>query len=198
MRVLWTVMALILGLALPMRSSGESLGSAAKKEKERRQKNKEAGVTARSLNEDDLVTTKGQLAGPVDSGSSATQTASLAAGGAFTSGSGRSSSSDKSSSGDEASWRSRADAARARVAQAQAKYDEAMRKTALKPTDIVTRGPGGRIRSDGQVLAIDVEENARILREQAEAKSALDKAKQELENLSEDARHAGVPAGWVR
>jgi hypothetical protein len=205
MRFRWTVMALALGLALPMGSSGESLGSAAKKEKERRQKNKDAGVSAREISQDDLAATKGELAGPVDSAASGGDAAAPATGSARASGSrssddgGSGGGSSGSAGGDEASWRRRADAARARIRQAQSKYDEAMSKKApLKQGKV----PGGRD-AQGHYMSenawvIDIEENQRIAREQAEAKEALDQAKQDLENLSEDARHAGVPAGWIR
>src|SRR5262249_59654531 len=70
MRNAWT--AAVALCLLPMVSAGQSLGSAAKKEKDRHKKNQEAGVKARTVTDDDLAANRPADAPAPSSSSSST------------------------------------------------------------------------------------------------------------------------------
>jgi hypothetical protein len=180
--------ALVCLVVLPPLTAGQSLGDAAKKERDRRDKVREGVGSVRTLTEEDLATTKGTLANDpkavptkVDDGGS-----SKPDGGAATRGA-SAAAADEASSKNEERWRRRAAEARARVAEAQRRSDALQRMIHL-----------------GQPAQYD-ENGRRVMYSIYQLKAMADRAAAELasaqtalENVLEDGRRSGVPPGWLR
>ena len=64
MRIFRTVCLLLICLSLPLVSAGQSLGNVAKKERERRDKNKKEGVAAREFSEEEVFGEKEEEKAP--------------------------------------------------------------------------------------------------------------------------------------
>jgi hypothetical protein len=168
-----SMFALVLAVLLtPSMAAGASLGEAAKKEKERREKNKEAGVTAvRVITQDDVKTNDS----PVDASGSYTSSGSESPGEA-------SAPSSKSRSGDEERrWRSRAKQARERV-------ESARRKLANTPARIT------RHMNQYPYQGFITEDNP----DYKYAEEELKRAETALSDIEDDARKQGVLPGWLR
>jgi hypothetical protein len=172
-----SVFAVVLAMLLtPLMASSASLGEAAKKEKARREKNKEAGVTAvRVITQDDVQTN----ASPMDASGSYTTSESEPRGEA-TAPSARS-----GPSKDELMWRSRATAARERLEAARKRLANTPSRTWR--TDVSRRGGNG-------TGGIVVEDNTGYAGAQASVKAA----QKALDDIEDEARRKGVLPGWLR
>lgn len=175
----------VLAMLLPSLVLGQSLGDAARKEKERRQKNEEAGVKTRVVTEDELLSGDGQLANDPDEEGmyEPAPDGSLARGAV--------SKADKAGvqrQSDETSWRDRKARAVARAESARKKH-EMYSEMWLAPAGeyYVNRKTGKRIDSVGELQKLT-----------AAAKAELDAAQKALDDLEERARRANVPPGWLR
>jgi hypothetical protein len=178
---------LVLALAPSTAMSG-SLADAAKKEKERREKNKEAGVTAvRTITQDDVKTNDSPseaggsyTGGSAESGSAVDASAAPAPADSLCCGEAPGGSSRSGSSEEESAWRSRARYARDRV-------ERARKKLADTPSRIMRHksyGGGGFTMYDNPSYKPAQEE--------------LRSAEKALSDLEEDARQRRVPPGWLR
>ncbi len=185
---------IVAGLAiLPALVAGQSLGDAAKKENDRRDKLRKAGVTSRTLTEEDLATTKGRLANDPreqtgtradGDGTKREATASRrvvsAPDGAL---SGDSDRSDEK----EQYWRGRAAEARARVEDAQRRNDALERMIRL--------GQPAHYDANGRRVIYSTHQ----MKSMADAAAAeLASAQAALENVLEEGRRAGAQPGWLR
>jgi len=192
MRVL-PVIAVVL---VPALVSGQSLGDAAQKERERRQRLKASGTSAQVITEESLKANKGSLAndpGPAVASPSPSPEASPAADAAAPA---------KAASptprapavvkpgppvASEQEWRGRALETRRRIADRQRRYDY-VANLRLTPEQAFTDETGKSVPASPENL-----ERAR-----AAAHSALDAAKKDLEDLQEEARRQNVPPGVLR
>jgi hypothetical protein len=184
---------LALLLAFGPAAWGQSLGEAARKEKERRQK---AGPTGPAFTDDDL---RGYAeSGPAAKGAAGAPDKSTA---------GEKSSGDKATkegaarggggAGDEAYWRSRAKAARAAVAAAEARVAQAEAAAQGASAGIRQPQPSDALTQVPPPVVTDADRRA------AEAALAavrgdLERAKKVLADLEEEARRKGALPGWLR
>lgn len=171
---------------LPALVLGQSLGDAARKEQERRQKLKAEGVKARAVTEDDLSAgTPSPAPGkPVATPSpqpadAKTTPATTAVGAADDEARQRRQSED--------AWRRRMALAHARVERATKRY-ETLSKMALSPGEYY-------VDSENRPLITTVEQLQRLT---AEAKAEQEAARRAIEDLEDEARRANVPPGWLR
>jgi hypothetical protein len=169
-------------LALPVHGGDESMGEAARKARERREKNAKEGVKAKSYSQDDVKNApplandpkKAQPqasptptpAPPADSGSSAAATAG-----------GRT----------EAAWR-------ARIAEAHRRIEAARKE--LEYWSGYTMVPGEILVDEKDRPVITTIEQ--LQGKTAGARKAVGTAEKALADLEEEARKAGVPPGWLR
>jgi hypothetical protein len=161
-------------VALPMVVAGQSLGDAARKENDRRERLHKAGVTSRTFTEGDLATTKGRLANDPRE-----QTAAPA-NDAVSDDSGR-------REKQERYWRARAAEARARVEAARQRND------ALQ--SMIRLGQPGRYDANGRRVIYSLHR----MKSMADAAAAeLAAAEAAFENLLEEGRRAGALPGWLR
>jgi len=175
-------------VALPALAGGQSLGDAAKKERERRDKLRQAGSSARTLTQEDLATTKARLANdpnqPVagEKGEASKQPARESPGGRNADGP-----EAASPKGGEEYWRGRVAQARGRVAAAQRRYDAFQRMIRL--------GQPGAYDENGNRVIYSIYQ----MKEKADAAAAeLASAQAALENVLEEGRRAGAQPGWLR
>jgi hypothetical protein len=175
-------------VVLPSLTAGQSLGDAAKRERERRGKVREAGASVRTLTEEDLATTKGTLANDpkaqppkVDDGGTSKREGGAAAGGAGAGGA------EEGSSKNEERWRRRVAEARARVDEAQRRNDALQRMIRL--------GQPAQYDRNGQRVMYSIYQ-LKTMADRAAAELAS--AQTALENVLEDGRRSGVPPGWLR
>lgn len=167
---------------LPALTFGQSLGELAKKEKERRKKNQEQGVKARTIT-DEQVSTASDTPPPPPPPESSAKTASsdTTAAGAATTGA-----SSKPPLKEE-EWRYRVAEARTRVQRARERCDY-LSGLSLVPGEYYVDEKGNPVISSlGQLQSMVREANAE--------REAAEKA---LADLLEEARRAGVPPGWLR
>jgi hypothetical protein len=161
---------------LPAVCAAESLGDAAKREEDRRAKNKEQGVEAKTFTSDDVKT-----ATPTPVGSSAKSAPQNDAP------RNRSDSSEETA-GQERAWRQKYADAQARIDKAQKAVDFANKVwDGYGSGDYYVNKHGG-ISSRTEVVE----------RMKAAAKTELETAQKAMESLEEEARRAGVPPGWLR
>jgi len=177
--------ALCLLFALPGGlAAGQSMGEAAKKERERREKVRQAGGAASAtVGDDQLAANKGALANdtkqaPATAGGEKSQANQPEKGGAPPS---------KADQDAEAYWRGRVAVYRARVAEAQRRYDALDR--------MIRVGQGGSSDENG-VRRIYSAQDMKLMADSAQADVA--KAKAALEALAEEGRRAGALPGWFR
>ena len=177
-----TLGALILGLSLPSLALGQSMAEAARKEAERREKNKKAGIKAKSYSDQDLPSSSQPAPSPDPGAAAPAATAEV---------------SPASSEGvvdeseqrrvAEANWRRRLAQLTVRRDEAKAAYDELSKLSMVE----------GEMFVDEQNRPVIV--NLDDLRAKlAKAKAAWDAAEKAIENLHEEARRASVPPGWLR
>jgi hypothetical protein len=190
MRAPWLVTVLLVGLVVPIRSSGESLADAAKREKERRQKNKDTGVKAREVSEQELQETKGQLAAPMGGGSAATAPGSSTPG---TPADNKSPNKDRpASSDDEAAKRETAADIHRRLVACEADLKRA-RQELQEAENALPTAPV--MLTDG-----DTSRRAHAAWEAAvrNARTAAQGIEQRCHDIEAEPVRKGIPPGWVR
>ncbi len=175
-------------LALPALASGQSLAETAQKEQKRREKLHKEGVAARTVTDDDLSSANGELANQPGAASEAEKPLEEKASGPA----GRVKASPKRAEERERErkedyWRARVAQARRRLAVAEARYRDLDRQIRI-----------------GQPLQYD-ENGRRVIYSQQQMKMMADAAEAELaearkalDDLLEEARHAGALPGWLR
>jgi hypothetical protein len=166
------------------------LVTASEKEKERRKKSK--GTTTTTYTDKDLPAPTGTEAPKAGTNANASPSPSPPAAGET-----------RAAPKDETYWRNRTKSLREAIAAAEARVQKAEEDYAASrrpgsqplPTDVV--GPEGGLAQ----LPADPAFNPAALKLQKElddAKAALAAAQKALEDFEEEARKAGVPAGWLR
>jgi len=213
-------------LAITARAGAQTLGEAAAREKERRAK-QSSDKPAKVYGDEELAKAKGssytQLDGPTPTASatpspgataSSPAVAAAVAGPASGTGSVAASSASGFSTRDESSWRSRAKAARARVTSLEAEVKEldakatgsafgsGVTETCYQPQRVSSKEQEQAVqdcmkRRQNQPLRENAE-RGQVMDRLARAREALAQAKRAVTDLEEEARKAGVPAGWVR
>jgi hypothetical protein len=163
----------------PFSTADESLGDAAKREKERRKRLEEAGPKAPVIGQDDVRT------GKVTADKPGTTDSSKA------SASGKEPAKPAAPSvSEEQAWRAKADAARARVAAAERAVEAAAGELARSWTDDAC--------PMGMTACLDLEGLRGAQARSDAAKVELEAAKRALVDLEEEARRAGAQPGWIR
>jgi len=201
MRIFRIACLLLVCLSLPLVSAGQSLGTAAKKERERRDKNKKEGVVAREFSEEEVFGEKeGKSAPEGEAGEPAEEAESSVA---PPSGAGKAVipgvDPDLEDGGDryeresrerqrsEAEWRSKASNARARIAEA---------RKAVQFFEVLALPPNGRyVDAYGNTVIESVDHLQRLT---GEAKAELAAAELDWKRIQDDARRTGIPPGWLR
>lgn len=192
---------LVLMLALPLVCQGQSLGSVAKKERERREKNKEQGVAVRQVREDEVSTAEDEKPQETalesdaaeDEGGAETDTPEVEPSperidvklGVEEPKSIEEQEDDRSLK--ESEWRARFQDARARVAAAREQV-KVLEELYLSQGEYY-------VDAEGRTVIGGVDDLQRLNRE---AKMELEAAEKSLKDLQEEARRAGVPPGWLR
>ena len=199
MRAFRIVCLLLICIAIPFLSSAQSLGSVAKKERERRDKNKKEGVAAREITEEEVFGDRleREAEEPAEDALSGEGTEGLEAP------SGEEAAipgvkptlpepadPDKESrqrKRNEAEWRSRATEARARIAEARER---------VQFFEELFLGPNERyVDAHGNTVIDSLEQLQRMTKE---AKDELAAAEADWKRIQADARRAGIPPGWIR
>jgi hypothetical protein len=166
---------------LPALATGQTLAEAARKEKERRKRNQEAGVETRVITEKELKSAGGTLANdpgdPPTVVAGSTPGAQEAAEGAEL----------EDREDHEELWRKRAAQARSRVEEARQAH-ETLASLHLSPGDYF-------VDDQGKVVIRSLDHLRELI---AKARAELDAAEKGLEQLEETARRSNVPAGWLR
>lgn len=186
--------ALVSLLALAQLAGAQSLGDAARKEGERREGLRKAGASARTLTDADLASTKAAAANDTSAseGDSAENPDEPEPASAQES---RPVSRTSSQAGSEAVapargegyWRGRVTEARVRIAAARRRYDSLQRMIAI--------GQPAQYNKNGQRVIYSIYQ----MKEIADAAEAeLRAAEKALEDLYDEARHAGALPGWLR
>jgi hypothetical protein len=182
--------ALVGLLALAQLAGAQSLGDAARKERERREGLGKAGAAARTLTDADLASARGTLA----TGASESEEES-APDAEEPPQEGRPASKAPSREGPEAMapargeeyWRGRVNEAQARIEAARQRYDILQR--------MIVIGQPAQYNENGQRVIYSIYQ----MKEKADAaETELRAAEKALEDLFEEARHAGALPGWLR
>jgi hypothetical protein len=182
----WASLACL--VAFPCAVAAQSLGEAAKQERERREKLERSGVAVKKVTDTELATAKGTLANDPNE----RKAEGKGAEGAKPSPDAKRERDEEAQGrrGDAAReqyWRKRVAEARARVAQAQARSDRLQRMIHL--------GQAYRRDANGGLVGY----SAAQLKQMADAADAeLAAAKAELEEVLEQGRRAGAQPGWLR
>jgi hypothetical protein len=190
-----TWIALLAGLLVAVPSSGESLGDAARRERERREKLKAQGKGGAPLVTDEaLKAHKGRVAnepaGALAGEPAAPEAAAEASASTFVPSPPRAGGMDDSESRARQAqfWRQAMSEARQHLEQAREHHDHLSRLHLVPRQRLVDR-------KTGKTVVCSVEQ----LREMAaEAKRELDAASRAVEALEERARRERVPPGWLR
>jgi hypothetical protein len=174
-------------VVLPVVAAGQSLGEAAKKERERRDKLRRAGVTTRTLTEEDVATTKGRLANdPNEQPASEAGDTAKSEDGPVASAL-ETVPEDAPSGRGEGYWRARVASARARVANVQHRHDTLQA--------IIRLGQPAAYDENGKRVIYSIHQ----LKAKADVAAAeLASAQKALEAVLEDARRSGALPGWLR
>ena len=199
MRIFRTACLLLACLSFPLVCAGQSLGNVAKKERDRRDKNKKEGVAAREFSEEEVFGEKEEEKAPEGEAGEETEPSD-----------GPSSKADETAvipgvdptledDGDrfekegrerqrgEAEWRSKVSNARARIVEA---------RKAVQFFEELSLPPNSRyVDAHGNTVIDSVEHLQRLTRE---AKEELAAAELDLKQIQDDARRAGIPPGWLR
>jgi hypothetical protein len=178
-------------VAMPLLADAQSLGEVAKKEQERREKVRKAGVTTKPLTETDLVNSKGRVVNPTATeggeGSEGQANAAAAEGGTGEATDSPNAADETPRETAEDSWRRRVGHARARLANAQQQHDYMQ-----------------QVLRSGQPMAVDengrrvIYSNQQLKAKADAAQAALTAAQTALDNLLEEARRQGAQPGWLR
>jgi hypothetical protein len=195
MKILRIVFPLLLCLALPVASGAQSLGSVAKKERERRDKNKKEGVAAREISEEEVFGDEDEETEPSEEGAEESEPDELPpAEGASIPGVKPAAPADadpdregRERKRNEAEWRSKATAARARIEEARKR---------VQFFEELFLGPNERyVDAHGNTVIDSLEELQRLT---SEAKQELAAAEADWKRMQDDARRSGIPPGWLR
>lgn len=192
------VFLLLACLSLPVVGSGQSLGSVAKKERERRDKNKKEGVAAREISEEEVFgekdkekekTPEGEAGEEAESSGEPSSTEAVIPG----------VNPNVDEEGDkfekesrerkrsEAEWRSRASNARARIAKA---------REMVSFFEELHLGPAERyVDASGNTVVESAEQLQQLTRQ---AKEELAAAEGDWKKIQDEARRSGIPPGWLR
>jgi len=185
--------AIVLVTAL---ASGQSLGDAAQKERERRQKLKTSGKNAEVITEESLKANKGSLANdpgaaqpspPPSTEPGAAEAPAPAAKAASPTPRPPAVVRPALPVVSEQEWRGRAAETRRRIADRQRRYDY-VAGLRLRPDELFVDENGKRAAASPENLQKAI----------ATAQAQLDAAKQDLEDLQEEARRQNVPPGLLR
>ena len=171
-------------LLLPSLVAGQSLAEAARREKERRERNREAGVEARVVTEEDLKNAPGTLANDPDE---APAVVSGAAGARDAKREADTRAQFERRKDQEELWRTRAAQARARVEKARKTHD-VLTSLHLAPGEYF-------MDEQGKVLIRSLDHLRELI---GKAKAELEASEKGLEQLEEAARRNNVPPGWLR
>jgi hypothetical protein len=195
MRTFRIVCLLLVCLAIPILSPAQSLGSVAKKERERRDKNKKEGVAAREITEEEVFGQTKEEAAPEEVSGEETEGIEAQPGEepaipGVKSIPPETADRDKESrerKRNEAEWRSRATEARARIAEARER---------VQFFEELFLGPNERyVDAHGNTVIDSLEQLQRMT---GEAKEELAAAEAHWKRMQDDARRAGIPPGWLR
>jgi hypothetical protein len=179
-------------VVMPALALGQSLGEIARKEAERRAKNKEKGVEARTISDKELEEARGDHDREAVGEDADSSPSSEAPGSAVTTDT-TLTIRERSQQGEskqllkqEQQWRARAAQARARIEAAKERYEQ-LQSMYLAYGEYYQDDKGHVISTPEQLQKMT-----------ARAKSELEAAEKALEDLQNSARRARVPAGWVR
>jgi len=197
MRIAGIACLLLVGLSLPLLSEAQSLGSVAKKERERRDKNKKDGVAAREFSEEEVFGEKEEEKAPEDEageqiessdGPSLEDDAVIPGGDEKLEDEGEKFEKEsRERKRSEAEWRSKVSAARARIADAQ--------KTVQFFEELYLAPESRYVDAQGRTVIDSIDHLQRLTKE---AKEELAAAELDLKRIQDDARRAGIPPGWLR
>ena len=180
-----SLLALCVLVSVCAASHSQSLGELAKKERERREKNKDNGVTVLEFSETEIFDDDEEEEGDVDDAGVEGESKSVAVEPDDDSERVEEESRDRKLQ--EAEWRNRFHDARERVAFAREQkevWDGVYYVEGVKLVD-----------ENGNVVVESLDDLRRFVEE---ASQELTDAERALRNLGEEARRAGVPPGWLR
>jgi hypothetical protein len=184
----WLMVGLV---SMPLAAGAQSLGEVAKKEQERREKVRKAGVTTKPLTEADLANSKGAVVNarateggegtdsPPASGTTEGATNEATATGAAQT--------EEPRETPEESWRRRVGHARARLANAQQQHEYLQQ--------VLRSGQPLRVDENGRRI---ISSNQQLKAKADAAHAALTAAQTALDSLLEEARRQGAQPGWLR
>ncbi|HLE72438.1 MAG TPA: hypothetical protein VJH87_22360 [Vicinamibacteria bacterium] len=199
MRIFRTACLLLVCLSLALVSAGQSLGNVAKKERERRDKNKKEGVAAREFSEEEVFGEKEEEKAPEASEGEAGEEPEPSDGpsneAAVIPGMDQKLEDDgdrfekesRERKRSEAEWRSKASDARARIAEARERVQ--FFEELFLPPD------GRYVDVNGNTVIESLDHLQRLTRE---AKEELAAAELDWKQIQDEARRAGIPPGWLR
>jgi hypothetical protein len=166
-------------LMAPGLATAQSLGDAAKREAERREKNRVEGVQAKAYTEDDLANANGWVSQP----GTALYDEWL-----------RTRMPGNAGRNSETAWRNRTARLRENVSQADARLKAAESEAAgVGPIGLkrqILEMKGGAWAADAEAARAQMKVDA--------ARSSAEQARKALEALDDEARRKGAPPGWVR
>jgi hypothetical protein len=204
LRIFRTACLLLVCLCLPLVSAGQSLGNVAKKERERREKNKKEGVASREFSEEEVFGEKEEEKAPEGEAGEETESSDGPSPEApdvddadeavipgvdqkLQDDGDRFEEESRERKRSEAEWRSRVSNARARIAEA---------REAVQYFEELVLPPDSRyIDANGNTVIESTEHLQRLTRE---AKEELAAAELDLKQIQDEARRAGIPPGWLR
>jgi hypothetical protein len=169
-------------VTLPALATAQSLGDAARREAERREKNRASGVQAKNYTEDDLARANGWVSQP---------------GGPLYEEWLKTSMPGNPGRQSEAAWRRRAAQLRENVAQTDARL-KAAESEAAAVGPVGAKRQALEHRGGGYGTAAADAELARAQRKVEAARASSDQARKALEGLDDEARRKGAQPGWVR
>jgi hypothetical protein len=194
MRIAGIGCLLFLGLSLPLLVEGQSLGNVAKKERERRDKNKKEGVAAREFSEEQVFGDKEEVKGADEtveeaesSEAPSSETVIPGVDPKLEDDGERFERESRERKRSEAEWRSKAADARARIAAAREKV-RFFEELYLGPNEYY-------VDENGNKVIESVEQLQRLTRE---AKEQLAAAERDWKQIQDEARRSGIPPGWLR
>jgi hypothetical protein len=188
-----------LSLPLPLVSAGQSLGSVAKKERERRDKNKKEGVAAREFSEEEVFGENEEKDAPEGEPGEEAEGETIEAPSTDEAvipgvdpnvGEDDAEKFEKESRErrrNEAEWRSKATSARSRIADA--------RKTVQFFENLYLPPNGRYVDAHGNTVVESLDHLKRLTRE---ANDELAAAELAWKQMQDEARRAGIPPGWLR
>ena len=186
---------LLLSLSLPLVSAGQSLGSVAKKERERRDRNKKDGVAAREFREEEVfgeeedeTPAEGETEESGEAPSESAGESSIPGVKSNLEDAGeRHDTESRERKRSEAEWRSRVSTARARIEEARER---------VQFFENLFLPPNGRyVDAHGNTVIESLDHLQRLTRE---AKDELAAAELGWKQIQDEARRAGIPPGWLR